>query len=61
MRFDSLTSALVSDTPSNGARQPSMSCLLVGDRKLPEVDLARTGIGQRFMQRIAFSSEWMLR
>ena len=27
MRFDSLTSALVSGTPSNGARQPSMSCL----------------------------------
>ncbi len=26
MRFDSLTSALVTGTPSNGARQPSMSC-----------------------------------
>ena len=44
MRFDSLTSGLVTGTPSNGARQPSMSCARRRSDKLPELDLAWTGI-----------------
>jgi hypothetical protein len=44
MRRASFTSGLVSETPSNGARQPSMSCL--GFREFPEVDQAGTSVGE---------------
>ena len=54
MRFDSLTSALVTGDAVE-RRAPAFDVLLVvGDRKLPEIDLAWARIGQRIVQRIGF-------
>ena len=61
MRRASFTSGLVAATPSNGARQPSMSCLSSGLLQLPELDQARAGIGERIVDRIAVLGGWMLR